>query len=688
MSLYRLIWLLPFILNAEENDREVYKGLYFRDAPQVVAGPNQNLNILPHLDGLRRVDRIEEKDGWVKVNLYYSHNNALSEPITSWIWHSNYAQYVEPYFKSGSSTDVTKLKQKSPIDPKSMRTYTVSLLDDFQAKGIPARDAQGKKVPYWAPAGDDTSPLRLIYTVPDMHPRWVPREVVEPYQHVSKAKTDFLDSSGNAVIKKGNHIVEISFDKDSARVYSLNDPDRIVYKVPVSHLRSLEHTEPLKVELSELEGIDFIRMNEKTDSMVAYVPGGNKQEFVNSKMKRTVLDGPLKLVKLSDGTGKFSWATRVQVMSAKGKSLGNFYVSDKMFSAYQNKGSHSVEEVADEDEGLRDTRSSKETEVAEGSAGTLGHLGKILGKTSSHGGFPVKYDSSDKYCGERAGKYAKYYYEEPRLTDRHSKYKTDFIEAANSAGLSPGLLAGMVHIESKFNPSLENISEKRSVGSNEHHKSNPSIWGKGIAQLGRAECKVLGCDWFGSYSENSGRTGSVWDSSTAIDGMAELVLKKVKEINIIEKKHNQLVAQGKRKYKIVPEGSLARFMLDRTSYQPPPSLKADGSNRQEIANYHKIAEAEKTRYLVSMYNRGMRAPNAVLAYLERTGSLPGYYGQAWSEPPHSTQKRDDVLMLQQINRGHIYRSAGLCGDLPSDSIIAKYGTDYLYDSSADSWSLK
>lgn len=678
---------MPFLLQAAGIDQEVYRGLYFRDAPQVIEGANQNLNILPHLDALRRVDRMDEVDGWVRVNLYYSRDNAVSEPVTAWIWHSNYAQYVEPYFKSGVSADVSSLKQKAPADPRSMQTFSVSLSDNFQAKGIPTRDAQGKRIPYWAPADNDTSPLRLIYTIPDMYPRWVPREVVEPYQHVSKLKVDFKDSSGNIILKKGDHIVEMSFDKDSAKVYSLNDPDRIVYKLPVADLRSLEYTEPLKADVSEFDGVDFSRTNEKVDSMVAHVPAGKKQEFVNSKMKSIPFNGPLKLIKVSDGSGSFSWATRVEVRDGKGKSLGNFYVSNKAFAAYQKKAPDIREEFVEEDEGLRDTKSSNE-EVAEARSDELGHLGKILGSTSSPGGFPVRYDSSDKFCGERAGKYSKYYYEEPKLTDRHAKYRSDFISAANETGLSPGLLAGMVHIESKFNPSLENIPEKKSVGGNEYHKANPSIWGKGLAQLGRAECKTLGCDWYGSYSGNSNRSGSVWHSGTAIDKMAELVLKKVKEINAVEKRHNQLVAQGKRKYKIQPEGSLAKFMLDRASYQPPPPLKPDGSNKKEIENYHKIAHAEKIRYLVSMYNRGVRAPNAILAYLERTGTLPGYYGQAWSEPPHATQKKDDVLMLQQINRGHIYRSAGLCGELADESIIAKYGADYMYNSSSDSWSLK
>lgn len=680
----------------DPSDKEVYNGLIFRDSPQVVAGANQNINILPHLDTLRKVDRVDEKDGWVKVRLYYNKSDGqLSEPVYSWIWHANYAQYVEPYFAKGTVTNVSALKQKTPPDPKTMHTYSVSLSDDFQSAGIPTRDAEGKKIPYWAPAASDASPLRLIYTVPDMKPRWVPREHVESYHHVTRSKVQFADPQGNVVFNKGDHLVELSFDGHLARVYNLNDPDRVVYNVPVAQLRSLDNMVPLKIDISELESDEVAKTLEKTDGLVGEIPAGKKQAFLNSKGKEQNYNGPLKLIKVEDGKGKFSWATRVQVIDSKGKSLGNWYISEKMFNKYKKKGfapsNTEAKDVAEESENLRENRQEvPESDLVKGpdEGGTTKHLGELLGHAPTKSNIPVKYERNEKFCGERAGQYAKYYYEEPKLSQRSDQYKNDFVSAANETGVAPGLLAAMVHIESKFNPRLENTKEKNSVGGNESHKSNPSIWGKGIAQLGRSEGKILGLDWYGSYKSNHSKSGSVWHPGSAIEGMADLLLIKVKEINIIEKKHNELVAQGKRKHKIEPPGSLAKFMLDRESFQPAPALKADGSNAKEIELYHQVAYAEKMRYLTSMYNRGMRAPNAIIAYLERTGSFPGYYGQAWSEPPHETQSNDDVLYIQQINRGHIYRTAGLCGALPSASVVSKYGADFSYNGVNKTWSLK
>lgn len=81
-----------------------------------------------------------------------------------------------------------------------------------------------------------------------------------------------------------------------------------------------------------------------------------------------------------------------------------------------------------------------------------------------------------------------------------------------------------------------------------------------------------------------------------------------------------------------------------------------------------------TRYLAGYYNRQQRVFNSIEEYYRVNGQLPRDYGQAWSTQASSPDKK--LLYKQCINRCHVEKIAGLCGESPQ-GFFGTYASDFI-----------
>jgi len=81
-----------------------------------------------------------------------------------------------------------------------------------------------------------------------------------------------------------------------------------------------------------------------------------------------------------------------------------------------------------------------------------------------------------------------------------------------------------------------------------------------------------------------------------------------------------------------------------------------------------------TRYLAGYYNRQQRVFYSIEEFYLKTGKLPRDYGQAWSVQSSDSNKK--LLYKQCINRCHVEKIAGLCGESPQ-GFFGAYAADFV-----------
>lgn len=234
------------------------------------------------------------------------------------------------------------------------------------------------------------------------------------------------------------------------------------------------------------------------------------------------------------------------------------------------------------------------------------------------------------------------------------QYKATILAAAYEQQIHPAIIEASMHLETDFNPAKENVTEKDTVGGDESKVNTAgkrkSFWGKGLGQIGPAECAsmVPPIIWAGSYDEyiKAGRKpeNSIWNPVTAIKGKARLMRMKLDEAKLQAAKR-----------KINAEEAIA-YMTNRPGEE---------------------GVAEQARYIISMFNRGMMSVNSLAYFVNHDSEkkYPKYYGQVWSSGP-TKRNYDLYLNGHEINRAHIYRAAGLCGGIRPNSLMARYMKEY------------
>lgn len=259
------------------------------------------------------------------------------------------------------------------------------------------------------------------------------------------------------------------------------------------------------------------------------------------------------------------------------------------------------------------------------------------------------------------------------------KYRKAFLIAANEEQIPPSILEASLHLESDYNEKKENTDERKKILIKLTDSSSLkglskaetyvmskglSVWGKGINQLGPAECAsislpavdnppppiaaIASIDWSGSYQEylNRGRPlNSVWNPTTNIRASARLMRMKLDQVNSAAAKRG-LIGKG--------NDEIVNHMINRPG---------------------DLGIAEQARYILGMYNRGVMPVVSLTMYAKNHRNLPSYYGQSWSTPRDPSIK-GPILFGENINRAHVYRAAGLCGGIRPGSLIYRYQKNY------------
>ncbi|MBP7844586.1 MAG: hypothetical protein KA116_07205 [Proteobacteria bacterium] len=271
----------------------------------------------------------------------------------------------------------------------------------------------------------------------------------------------------------------------------------------------------------------------------------------------------------------------------------------------------------------------------------------------------------NKDCAPKGDKENAPYYvlKKPIPLDKRRQYKDYIIAAANKCQIHPAILEASLHIETDMNEKKENKTELKSVlnklkknatyedAENYVIKNKKDIWGKSLAQISPVEAKIYGYNWTGKYSETAAKDPkSIWNPKNAIMATA-MVMKNFRDSSAV-----------------TTARSRGMNVADATAHM---------FNRPGEEGF-----AEQARYILSMFNRGVRAVKALDLYVDQHDQWPASYGQVWAEMPKneinlSAKKRTPgYLWGQDINRGHVYKGAGLCGPLPKWSLVAQYRKEY------------
>jgi hypothetical protein len=262
-------------------------------------------------------------------------------------------------------------------------------------------------------------------------------------------------------------------------------------------------------------------------------------------------------------------------------------------------------------------------------------------------------------CGPRSGSFAKYYkLKSPVSWAIRSKYRQFILETANRTKIHPAIIESSIHIETDFREKLENTSEmysimaslgdpkhnNRTAAENHVYTNKKSVWGKSLAQIGPAEAISMGYEWKGAYSTTlSQLSNHVWNPRVAIAAKARLMRMKMDQV---------------------------------ADYAPKRGLNAADAVGYMFNRPGEEGFAEQARYFLSVFNRGMRCVKSLDLFVDQKKAWPKYYGQVWSVKPGKGIKDEGFLHRQNINRGHVYRGAGLCGELPEWSLVSQYRREY------------
>ncbi len=672
---------------------EVLDGMVLRREAKV--NPNNPDDNVLDIDGIKSIKKVGHSGedspvpvnpGWVKVEVDYTSeadefgaknstapkNSSIAEPFNRkeyFISEKNYDRYVAPYFNEKSG--VRKISKENileniSISPEECKDLSfVTLKHDLNVGAIVPLKAMidGKLIKYRVESLDTDEPKRRIYLDKECKDfKLVDRHMLEDYNELYRSEVVVKDKEGHELGKAGSYFV-----KEGNSFYNVADTNQILYPSHALDPASLKALRSLDVDVREK---DIAELGAEHQGGTA--PTG--QEFIDATTKKSIrFKGPVDFQKVADGRGAYSWATKVRI---NGK---DYYISNSYYNKYASEEAVDSEFSGSDVVG-DDVLATPPVTEADGGHSTPGQR-PSMGGVARVACSPASTANTQANCGVSGGSNRKYYRADP--TDpKVNTYVSSIKNAANFNGLfkktygqdqtasfvSPDIIAAMLSIESNYKPNLENLPEKREAGGNENNRSHLSTWGKGIAQIGPAEATTLDLEWKGSYANNKSNPNHVFNPAVGIQGMGALLVTKMRALTGVVKSFNEN-SNRNTKYPKLDPNTVLNFLLNRAEYL--------GDKCKSDPVCVATSEAERVRYITSFYNRGMMSVYSVLNYYNRTGMFPSSYGEAWNEPPglyHKNKKRQSIILRgQHINRGHIYRAAGLCGPMPDWSLVKKYG---------------
>ena len=237
--------------------------------------------------------------------------------------------------------------------------------------------------------------------------------------------------------------------------------------------------------------------------------------------------------------------------------------------------------------------------------------------------------------------------------------------------IDPALLASIIHKESEFNPFSENKYEKKLCLDKKRRGERCAdyLWGQGLAQLGANNAKNYGMLWVNKMPrlKSCGKRHIFY--SKCFYSLESFCRKKYKKYKLWP---NYCPRAGMR--------SIAQhihYILNREHKILANSKNEKGRKIIDLMKHIKRNKAEKFRYVIAIYNRGMKPINSLEEHYRQHGKLPIWYDHAWNtkrELGKTPSSEIGFLLLhnQVINRCHVWQLAGLCGKNLSNTLIGQY----------------
>ncbi|MBT4762824.1 MAG: hypothetical protein HOO06_14115 [Bdellovibrionaceae bacterium] len=272
----------------------------------------------------------------------------------------------------------------------------------------------------------------------------------------------------------------------------------------------------------------------------------------------------------------------------------------------------------------------------------------------------------------------------------NKKLKEFVIAASKEAGIEPELLAAMIHQESHWNPFLENTWEKK-ICKNKDKNSDPKEkcsdyrWSRGLGQFGKSISKTYGIDW-GTDSFKFQRPKACGRNYKKARSLA-CTNSLIKLCKIFENE----IQTGSRKAMpfICPESMIhatAQHLKDAFMGEIPVWI-TDTNGKIIKEDIHPLifkSSAESMRARIAYFHRGVRLINSYVDFYDTNGDWPKTYGEAWAGSQRRDESKTEVseqigydnLNRHFINRCHIWKLAGLCGEIPKESLIGKYKIEF------------
>ncbi len=236
-------------------------------------------------------------------------------------------------------------------------------------------------------------------------------------------------------------------------------------------------------------------------------------------------------------------------------------------------------------------------------------------------------------------------------------------------GEDPALVSAILQNESNFDPFIENLYEKALC----HEASGCGTyrWGKGLAQLGATNAATYGLDWSFEIPKPDACKKTTLLHSLCLTELAKIC-----------KAYENLALKPIQ----CPQFAIRAIVLKlHSEINPSPMGQIKTIDKESLLNvdigtYLEQTPAEKVRSKISIYNRGPRVINSYVEYFEQNRRFPKSYGEAWttvrnSETP-STEMGYEILSHEYVNRCYVWAVAGICGEIPSFSVLAQFQTQF------------
>lgn len=243
---------------------------------------------------------------------------------------------------------------------------------------------------------------------------------------------------------------------------------------------------------------------------------------------------------------------------------------------------------------------------------------------------------------------------------------TEEINRENGTQVDPALVAAIIHHETDFRLFTENLHEKQKC---KNGQCSDYGWGKGFAQLGKTDSEEYGLNWNEDPPNFSKCNADGFANSRCFKQVNEYCEKNF-TLNTLKPYYcpnAAIKAVAKKISKLIPKTHNVHLRGEDGSLREVDLGKALNQNEEILL-----------RNQVAAYNRRpARVFNSYSQFIQQNGDLPKEFGEAWStlRQGNFTPTRNigyGMLTREFINRCYVWNVAGLCGEIPEESLLTNY----------------